>query len=316
MSSSGNDANDGSAAHPWATLGAALGRLQAGATLEVRGGTYREQITSVSIHPGTASAPVTVQAYPGERPVVEGLLWVSGASYWTFDGINVTWDPAITDTSLHMVKMTNGVGWSFRNAELWGAHSYAALLIASTTAGEPAGWSVTGNCIHDTYTSNSTNQDHLIYVNSGLSTAGGVIERNLLFGAPNGEGVKLGGPTSASGSGNVTVRYNTIYNASQDILVAWQSHDNAIYRNLLDKVDLTLSPAYGNIRGYQLSGTGNVAHDDLGYDAHALIFNDSGYTGVADGGGNQFPTDPAFDSLTCAGFHPTNSAATAFGRYA
>jgi hypothetical protein len=313
VSPAGADTNPGTLAAPWRTVAHALSALNPGDTLYVRGGTYVENITGTSVRPGTASAPILVTNYPGERPVIEGLLWLRSPSYWTFDGINVTWNPANGSTS-HMVKFTDGVGWTLRNGELWGAHSYAALLVAGDVTGQPASWTVANNCIHDTYASNDVNQDHLIYANTGTSPGSGVIARNILFNATNGEAVKLGGASQTSGAGaNVTVDSNTMYNTAQNVLIGWQSHDNAVTHNLMDKT----SGSYGNVRGYQLSGANNIAASNLGYQASKLILNDAGYPGVADAGGNQFPVNPQFDNVTsCTGFHPGNPAAAGFGRYA
>src|SRR5262249_24216021 len=147
---------------------------------------YDERVTAVALRAGRADAPITVVAAPGERPVLRGLLWLNNASYWTLSGINVTWSAADGPTD-HMVKMVDGVGWVYRDAEIWGAHSFAALLVA----GSPSNWAVVDNYIHDTYATNGLNQDHLIYCNCG--SGGGVIERNLLVDSPNGKAVKLGG---------------------------------------------------------------------------------------------------------------------------
>jgi hypothetical protein len=308
----GADANAGTADAPYRTLGYALTRLAPGDTLLVRGGTYAEQVRNPSIAPATALAPTTVAAWPGERPVVEGLLWLKGASYWTIRGINVTWSTANAPTE-HMVKMTNGVGWSLLDGEIWGAHSYAGVLVASTVAGEPSGWRIAGNCIHDTYGTNLTNQDHLIYANTGLTAGPGVIERNLLFNALNGNGIKLAGAAvDSGGAANVIVRSNTIWNTAQSVLVGWQSTGNVLTGNLLGKTGST----YGNVRGYQLTGVGNVAVGNVAGLSRMAILNDAGYLGVADGG-NTFPVDPAFDDVTsCGGFHPSDPVAAAVGRYA
>jgi hypothetical protein len=309
----GADTNPGSQAAPFATLGRALRALNPGDTLLVRGGTYVENITDAGIKAATSAAPVVVKNFPGERPVLQGLLWLTNPTWWTFDGINVTWNPA-NGPANHMVKITNGANWTLKNGELWGAHSYAALLVAGTTAGLPANWTVSDNCIHDTYASNSTNQDHLIYANTGVSPGAGLIARNLLFNATNGEAVKLGGASETSGAGaNVRVEYNTMYNNGQNVLIGWQSHDNALSHNLVGRT----GGSYGNIRGYQLSGANNTASANMGFQAGKLILNDAGYPGVADTGGNQFPVDPQFDNVTsCTGFHPANAAAAGFGRYA
>jgi pectate lyase-like protein len=318
VSTSGSDSNAGTLDKPWRTVQKGFKSLQAGDTLYVRGGTFVERIMSPRINLGTSTAHIRVKAYPGERPVIKGLLWMTGPSYWDFDGINVTWDGATGKIDEHMVKLVNGVGWSFRHGELWGAHSYADLLIASTTPGEPANWIVARNCIHDNYgAQDHVNGDQLIYVNTH-DTRGGIIRRNVLFGAPNGMGVKLGSSQAAEeGPNAVTVAYNTIYDTNQSILVAWGAQNNDIYRNIMDKVDLEISPVYANVRGYQLTGANNTVHDNMGFNAHSLILNDAGYPGVTDSGGNVFPDNPRWDlAASCSGFHPTDATAAGYGRYA
>ena len=67
----GDDANDGSLAHPWATLEYALTQLSAGDTLQLRQGTYREDHLTVDLH-GTPAAPIVIESYPGERAQIDG----------------------------------------------------------------------------------------------------------------------------------------------------------------------------------------------------------------------------------------------------
>lgn len=291
VSPSGADASPGSVDQPWRTFSAALRRLRPGDTLYARGGTYMQNVTGVSIREGTAAAPVRVLNYPGERPVISGLFWLNRPSYWIASGINVTWNPANTDTTLHMVKITNGIGWTLSHAEIWGARSFADLLISGSIAGEPAEWTVADNCIHDASTSHGVNQDHNVYANVGLAAGSGVIERNVIFSAPNGEGIRLGG-SAPGGAANVTVRNNLIYKSLHNILVGYGSHDNLIDHNVLAKV----GPTYGNIRGYRLTGERNQARGNVGLQATMLILNDPGYRGVQDGGGNVFVGEPAIDS--------------------
>jgi hypothetical protein len=309
----GSDQASGTQSAPWRTLRKGLTSLLAGDALIVRGGLYVENLggnTPISIRPGTPTAPITVTAAPGERPVLQGLLWLRSPSYWTISGLNVTWLPG-NSINWHMVELTNGVGWSFLNAEVWGANSYAGLLVASTTAGEPAHWRLAGNVIHDISPTHNINQDHCLYVNSH-DTPGGVIEHNLLYNATNGEGIKLGAAAATeAGPANVIVRYNTIYNTRQSILVAWSTKNNQFYGNLMQKV----ASNYGCIRGYQLIGRGNVATANAGDEARLLILNDGGYQGVQDGGGNVFPLDPQFDTLEPGGFHPFCLAAQSYGCY-
>jgi hypothetical protein len=69
---SGADSNDGSVAEPWRTMQFAVGRLDPGDTLYLRGGVYFE--TVYLTRSGTAESPITISAYPGELPILDGGL--------------------------------------------------------------------------------------------------------------------------------------------------------------------------------------------------------------------------------------------------
>jgi hypothetical protein len=304
VSTTGSDAAAGTATAPWRTITHALGALVAGDTLTVRGGTYAEHV-SVSLHAGTSTAPIVVRAAAGERPVVKGLMWLTGPTWWTIDGLNVTWDPATNNASQHMVKFNGGSNWTFQNSEVWGARSFAGILVGSS----PSNWRITGNCIHDTYPSNSTNQDHNIYVNSGLSAGPGSIDHNILFNATNGRNVKLGAPSisTSNGTQNVSISYNTMFNASQNVSMSGASRNNTVDHNILDK-----SLENHLIYGYSLSGAGNVASNNVGFESTKLIDGP-----IRDGGGNIHPRDPKFDSTAgCSAFHPADATAKSYGAYA
>jgi hypothetical protein len=91
----GTRTNDGTATRPWdlATALASPAALRAGDTLWVRGGTYRGCFTSSLT--GTASAPIVVRQYPGERAILDNAacndpaLTANGA-YTYFWGFEVT----------------------------------------------------------------------------------------------------------------------------------------------------------------------------------------------------------------------------------
>jgi hypothetical protein len=312
VSPSGSDGAAGTLAAPWKTVAKGIRSLFPGDTLLVRNGTYVERITSVIYRPGTQSNPIRVAAYPGERPIVQGLLWIRDASYWTFDGINVTWDPA-NGTEEILAKIVDGVGWTFKNGELWGARSYASLIIATTKPGQPADWRLVGNCLHDTYGVHPPFQDHNLYIAAGLDSGPGVVERNLLFNATNGENIKVGAGSGGEVS-HVTIRNNTLYNASQNALVAQASEHIVFERNLMGRS--TGKWWYPNLRGFSVTGAGNIARQNMGFAASKFLLNTNSTTGIADGGGNLFPVDPVFASASCAGFQPTNAAAKMYGRWA
>jgi parallel beta-helix repeat protein len=66
----GNNANPGTQALPWKTLQYAVSQLKAGQTLYAMTGVYAETVTITAS--GTAAAPITVSAYTGQTPVIDG----------------------------------------------------------------------------------------------------------------------------------------------------------------------------------------------------------------------------------------------------
>lgn len=272
VSPEGSDDASGSADRPWGTLAYALGRLRAGDTLYVRGGRYRERIDGVRAVEATADSPITVQAFPGERPVLEGLLWLTRPSYWVFDGLNVTWSDE-NDSDEHMVKITDGVGWTWRNSEVWGARSVANFLVTGDRRGEPSNWTIEDNCIHHTYESTDINQDSNLYIGDMREGGPGLVQGNLLFEAPNGRNIKIGpGRDSPErGPDGVTVRYNTLYNAAVPLVIASGSNDILVERNIIAG---SAEPFL--VRGYELAGDGVVVRDNIGFAAPEFFAPDNG----------------------------------------
>jgi hypothetical protein len=71
-----DDGNPGTPEQPLQTISAAVARVQPGDTVLVKAGVYREQVTLSTS--GTAKAPITLQAAPGETVVVNGADLLSG----------------------------------------------------------------------------------------------------------------------------------------------------------------------------------------------------------------------------------------------
>ncbi|HRW04143.1 MAG TPA: right-handed parallel beta-helix repeat-containing protein [Caldilineaceae bacterium] len=66
----GDDASPGTLQQPLRTIQAALEQVQPGETIYVRQGVYREAITLAKS--GEPGRPITLSAYPAERPLIEG----------------------------------------------------------------------------------------------------------------------------------------------------------------------------------------------------------------------------------------------------
>lgn len=314
VSPSGDDDSTGSARRPWRTLSRALPALVAGDTLYVREGTYREQLMKLTLHEGTLRRPIVVAAYPGEGPVVKGRLWLQQPVHWTIDGIDVTRDPR-GEPSAHMVKVTGGVGWTWRNSEIWGAHASANVLIVGTESGEPRDWSFTDNCVHDLEPLQSVQQGSNIAVGQMRNAGPGEISRNLIYQKQlRVRNLRLGvrAQQVSFGPRDLTVTYNTIYGGAVAITLAGGASGIDIERNLL------ADPASGTlIRANQLRGTDNTVQQNLGVQAER--FFRPVYTTILDRlfgarpGNVMLDVAGLRDTSGCAGFEPT-TAASAYGR--
>jgi hypothetical protein len=133
VSPSGNDGNSGTEASPWKTLNYAFSQLNAGDTLWMRGGAYRESGITLS-KSGTSSSPIVVANYPGEAPVVDGAQ----AAFQPIG--NTNWELHDSGTQTYRSKSTSfGTGtWrgSFvaDDGELYRLFTYASLThLMSTT---------------------------------------------------------------------------------------------------------------------------------------------------------------------------------------
>lgn len=90
---------------PCLSLSTAIGKLSAGDTLYLRGGTYSEHIDTdlFTVPSGNSSARITIASYPGELArLTGGIVFNTGAgvSYVTFDGIEV--DARVNDRGVYL----------------------------------------------------------------------------------------------------------------------------------------------------------------------------------------------------------------------
>ncbi|WP_234441678.1 right-handed parallel beta-helix repeat-containing protein [Streptomyces sp. WM6386] len=86
MAPNGSDSNAGTLAAPLKTIQRAVDLAQAGTTIQVRGGTYAPSTNLQLLKSGTASQPITLRNYNGERVVI--------------DGENMPYTPGAVDSSI------------------------------------------------------------------------------------------------------------------------------------------------------------------------------------------------------------------------
>jgi len=100
ISPTGNDANPGTLAAPFATLNKAIAVVQPGQIIYMRGGTYLPSATIRITNSGTVGARIQLLAYPGETPYLNftnqpygsnnrGLLFPTNINYWTVKGLEI-----------------------------------------------------------------------------------------------------------------------------------------------------------------------------------------------------------------------------------
>jgi hypothetical protein len=311
VSPTGNDHNLGTIDAPWQTLTYALGRVYAGQVLFVRGGTYREQIDHVPIHYGKPGLPVTVLAYPGENPVLEGSVSLRRPLYWLIDNLDVRGDPQAAKPPSFMVKMIGGHAWTWENSEFTGTAGRANVMITGFGIGEPSGFRFSGNCLHDLPTPpmGSTN----LFLGSMFTGARGIVERNVIFNTDGQPNVRIG--SGAGAPSHVKLRLNTIYGGSLGIDVRGRPHHVKISRNILGG-----SSAPAMIRFPRGKPRGTAVSSNVVVQARQLLRPEvrKKVQNKVHGYGNlTLPQDPEFvDTTRCDGFRPRLDALIPYGALA
>ena len=124
VSPTGSDANPGTLSQPWLTVQKALDTLTAGQRALVRAGTYNANLTLNRA--GTAAAPITVEAYPGERAVLASagshpFRAESAAAYFRLRGFVIQGYPLATGGSVDL----HGQHLEISNNEITGSTNHA-----------------------------------------------------------------------------------------------------------------------------------------------------------------------------------------------
>lgn len=262
-----------SMAAPLRTVETAVRVAKPGDVVAVRAGVYKEAV-GWGIRRATAARPITLQAYPGERVEINGTLIMTSPDYWRVTGIHFTHNSAIQKGQA-LVLISGGNGWRFTGNEVTGSTGVANILINSTTtsgsaatlqAAAPRNYTISQNCIHDNRGRDTLGTDHNIYLMSSIYSTGGLIERNLIAGAPRGANIKAAASsssTAASSPHNVLIRYNTLLSAASGVTVGLSAQNVSIERNIIAS-PLNSQKYDGAVKTYQLGAPGkNAVKDSL-----------------------------------------------------
>lgn len=212
------------------TINGAKGCVRAGDTLNIRGGTYTEQIDwGNGTNSGTDGNPITIQAYPGEtviwnRPAGatgEAQLSIGNRQYITFKGTNGNFklDAISGNTGGHessVIDIDSSAG-PVRDITLDGVEitrgSQGLMVRNFATLGhsQPLNIIVKNSRIHNNGDVNPG--DHGAYIGKCQYC---IFERNEIYNNAT-AGITFGDESNSGHVADIEVRYNRVYNNGRAI---------------------------------------------------------------------------------------------------
>jgi hypothetical protein len=274
---SGSDANPGTETRPWRSISKALGAAVPGDRVLVRAGTYAgtEGVgpsCGGTVGPcvygspkGTATAPITVEAYPGERPVIAAMVSLPSPQWFRFSGFVI--DGAQAPAGAEGVSLGNTSGAAPSHVELsyneirnfgrsGGAHKSQGILHFSGTD-----TALIGNRIH--HIGSQVFYDHGIYMKAGRRV---VVANNVISDITGGYGLHIWGDFDDS-----WVINNTVYGAAASGFITGGNSDRG-YPDRVVTANNILAGQSGSANGEQgyaareyHPGSGNSTRHNLGW---------------------------------------------------
>ena len=301
VASGGSDEGPGTIEEPWGTIQHALDTLEPGQRALVREGTYTQSL--VMNRAGTAEAPITVEAYPGEHPIVHPggsgsmdypLRITAGAAYVRFAGFVVEGAPLhttmniwISDGQHNPPEPSPTHDIEISDCEIRGGVGTGIFVSPNTRAVQ-----LIGNTVHDN--GDGSRQHQGIY----FQGQDGVVANNLVYHQPDGFGIQVRGnffdrdTVVETPAHNVIVTNNTVVDNSLSGIMVENNASNVLVVNNIS----AFNGSFG-VRGYDNGSgevlPGNVAHHNLAWGNASGSFGNSGRPVIDFSGGN-LVVDPRF----------------------
>jgi hypothetical protein len=282
VATTGSDSNPGTLAAPWRTVQKALSALTAGQRALVRGGTYTQDLYFT--RSGTATAPITVEAYPGELPVVASagghpLEIGSNGAYFRFKGFVIQGHPGNSGGNVDIYGHHVELSW---NEIRFGSDQGVYTDEASDHA------QIVNNWIHD-------NGEGVIHQSHGIYLQGDdhVVANNVIHDHSKGFGIQVYDRNSRA-----IVTGNTVTGAGHSGIVVGGSGgvDNVHVHNNV----FAFNAHYG-ISHDSACPTSSVADHNVVY-GNGWGATQAGCSGLSYAGGNR-TTDPLFVSYATRNLH-------------
>ena len=248
VAASGDDSAAGSVDAPYRTIQHGVDQLKAGDVLYVREGVYTEEV--IIDNSGESGNPITISAYPGERPIIDGryVLPPPPSKGWDVCNDTVTpsicmhYQPIVSIEGNHIVfegfdvTQSNGRGirvWRkdgrpqnivIRNNHVYDNRNAGIISLSADDVliENNRVWHNVNFATHDRNT-NVLNWPHAVTANysTNITYRGNVVFENW------GEGIGTG-----TGSVNITIEDNVIYDNKVQIYIH-RSQEVTVQRNLV-----------------------------------------------------------------------------------
>lgn len=248
VSPTGKDANPGTVKRPWATLGRALRTARSGDGIYVRTGTYPEW--AVTTRDGTRTAPISLRAYPGERPALTGRLKIA-SSYFCVTGLRLIGRTSANSRSTliyvsgadHVEILRNEIRSSFTSGVYVGDEEAASehLRIVRNYVADNGKSERFDHGLYLGHVDQALVANNLVVGNAGLGikvapeVSRAVVTHNTVV--RNGQsGVSVGGERSWFSKDNVVVNNIVAFNDAWGIRTYWEDavgDDNLAVANLV-----------------------------------------------------------------------------------
>ena len=291
-SPSGSSSGDGSVSRPWdlktaMKLGSAV---KPGDTLWLRGGTYYGPF--VSYLTGTASAPITVRQYPGERATIDGvnaagatIFQVSGAytRYWGFEIMSSNTNrtsPSVSGSGVTTMQTPGHPGLQFINLVIHDTLGNGFWIDATDMEMSGCivyynGWTATDRGHgHGIYAQNASGTkrftDNIVFQQfdkgvqyfgsssapiDNITTIGNIVFQNGYIDGQESNNIEIGGGIVAH---NPVFKYNYSYvsNIGKEDIGGYNTAGtaNLVYQNNYDAADNDWPTTFSGLNGYTISG--------------------------------------------------------------
>lgn len=266
----GSDGNAGTKNAPFKTITAALNKAVAGDTILVRNGTYNEVLSFP--RSGTSEKIITLKAFPGEKPVIDGshitvtgwqaLVTFNAVRYITIDGFDICnlFSSARGTDPEGIYVYGNSKDITIKNCNIYNIKNSAtlndwrsghAILVIGNGTAAISNLVITGCTVHDTQTGTSEN------ITIAGNVDGFTINNNTLYHTEN-IGIIIAGGDGLNPSGNVATNYARNGTVS----------NNVLYNiSMANSVDVWGANNYGAIAIYVCGGAGVIVEKNKVYDS-------------------------------------------------